>query len=232
MGNCQKENSPQEVMIIAPHDTPFDSYNQQFDIEKRNLLLKNEEMQRFINNNSSGRIELSTSSFYSGDIHENKANGKGTLKSDKYTFNGEFVNGRPNGHGFILYDDKNEYTGHFVNGLYHGNGVYKSNKGYVYEGAFELNKFSGVGKCTWNDGSKYEGEFKADKFDGKGVYTYADQKVFQGTYKNGLKDGLGVLTFPNGKGVCEGLWANGKLEKITKAVVGGTEVPVQMINVK
>lgn len=231
MGNCQKENSEQDILTTSNPATPFDSYNQQFDVEKRNLLLKNEEMQRFINNNSSARIELSKSSFYSGDIHENKANGKGTLKTDNFTFNGDFVNGRPNGDGSIIYDNKSEYKGNFVNGLYHGKGVYKSNKGYVYDGGFELNKFNGTGKCIWNDGSKYEGAFKADKFDGKGIYTYADKKVFQGTYKNGLKSGQGVLTFPNDQGVCEGLWVNGKLEKITKAIVAGKEVPVQMLTV-
>ena len=36
---------------------------------------------------------------YTGDIMGEKANGQGVLTGEKYVFNGNWVNGRPNGQG-------------------------------------------------------------------------------------------------------------------------------------
>lgn len=230
MGNCPGGTEKDEIENGGQnnHET---SFNSQFESEKRNLLLKNDEMQKFINNSSGIKIDLGKNAAYTGDVHENKANGKGTLKTDDYVVIGDFVNGRPNGKAWIVYSDKNEYNGNFVNGLYHGKGVYKSNKGYVYEGNFELNKFNGHGICKWIDGSTYEGEFKADKFEGYGVYTYPDQKVFKGHYKNGLKEGEGELVFPNNQGSCTGIWANGNISKLNTMIVAGKNVPQELVQI-
>lgn len=223
MGNCrnlcrsppsESESKGNEVIV-----------NAQFEEEKRNLLLKNEEMQAFINNPSNVKIDIGGSSTYSGGLYESKATGTGTIENDQFTFTGEFLNGRPNGQGQIKYKNGTSYDGQLVNGFYHGKGLYTSNRGYVYNGEFNMNRFDGQGNCVWSDGTRYNGGFKLDKFEGNGELSYADGRVFVGSFKAGLKDGPGVLKVPAQKAQLEGVWKAGKLVSAERMTVDGVEVP-------
>ena len=228
MGNCQEkhtQNSIEEYSVKRPSE----SFNAHFEQEKVNLLMKNDEMKQFLKSNMSSRVELNPSTIFTGEIYESKANGKGNIKSDKFTFQGDFVNGKPNGNGWIVFTEGKEYNGDFVNGFYHGKGVYISKDNFTYEGDFALNHFEGNGKCVWVNGDKYEGQFKNDRFEGRGVYHYADGKVFQGDFKKGVKHGDGSLTSADGSTKVSGEWDQGSIVKVRGITVDGKELPVQLI---
>ena len=230
MGNC-KENPSADAYTdyIENHEESFNPY---FEKEKLNMLIKNDEMKKYIVNNNTSKFELpGSNTVYTGDIHELKANGYGSLQSDTYAYSGDFVNGKPNGNGIIVFTNGTKYNGAFVNGYYHGNGCYRSNADFTYEGSFKLNKFEGQGKCAWQSGSKYQGEFKADKFDGIGEYTFADGRVYRGRFKNGVKHGEGVLTIPGKLAEITTNFEKGELIKILKVTIDGQDIPVHLFPV-
>lgn len=222
MGNCKNPcRSPPE----EPPRPAEAVVNAQFEEEKRNLLLKNEEMQAFINSPSNAKIDIGGSSTYSGGLYESKATGPGTIENEQFTFAGEFLNGRPNGQGTITYRNGTSYTGGLVNGFYHGAGVYSSHRGYVYTGDFNMNRFDGQGTCVWSDGTRYKGGFKLDKFEGPGELSRADGTTFTGNFRNGLKEGPGVLRLPATRAQVEGVWRAGRLGAVERVTVDGAEVP-------
>ena len=66
-----------------------------------------------------------------------------------FRYEGEYVNGRHQGEGFMHYPDGSTYDGHWEDG-----------------------DKSGIGIYTYANGDTYEGEWKDDQKHGKGIYTY------------------------------------------------------------
>ncbi|WP_019498737.1 protein kinase domain-containing protein [Pseudanabaena sp. PCC 6802] len=100
------------------------------------------------------------------------------------TYEGELVNGRPNGKGKII---AKTYSceGNFRNGALNGRGFCNYKNGDRYEGEFSDNKFSGRGKIAYASGIRYEGEFSNDNLNGKGVLIYQDGRRDEGIWKDG-----------------------------------------------
>ena len=69
--------------------------------------------------------------------------GKLLMKDGTY-YEGQFVNGEINGHGFKFFAGANcKYTGQFLNGEMHGHGVMQYRDESIYEGQWVKNKKQG-----------------------------------------------------------------------------------------
>lgn len=116
---------------------------------------------------------------YVGEVHENKAHGKGRAykKSDEQltiVYEGEFVNGKFQGKG-IYFDEQGEidYEGEFLNGMRHGQGILYENGANtrkVYQGEFAFDLPQGVGTLydtfgkAYYEGAMYEGHINFTSF--------------------------------------------------------------------
>jgi len=101
-------------------------------------------------------------------------------------FEGEIVDGVPNGEGTENFPNGQKYFGEFKDGLPNGQGMETFPDGKKFVGEFKDGNYSGQGTETLPDGSRYVGEFK-------------DGYLWNGTsyYKNG-----NII----------GKWVNGKIE--------------------
>ena len=99
-------------------------------------------------------------------------------------FEGEIVDGVPNGEGTENYPNGQKYVGEFMDGKPHGQGIF-----------------------TLPDGQKYFGEWKDGLQNGQGTYTSPDGKKYFGEWKDGRewntkhtkKDGTLLGKYENGK---------------------------------
>ena len=152
-------------------------------------------------------------SIYEGEYKNGKANGHGSMTSDdnKTIYDGEWKNGKKDGIGKLVVTDKYKYSGPFENDFFSGTGgVLCDNQGNIYDGDFEKGKFHGYGHYKMSNGDTYIGEFKDGLFNGKGQYNYKDGNLFDGEFKNGKKEGQGMLIKSNGEKI-EGIFENDAL---------------------
>jgi hypothetical protein len=152
-------------------------------------------------------------SIYEGEYKNGKPNGHGTWTSydNKTIYDGEWKNGKKEGFGKLVITDKYNYSGPFENDCFSGTGgVLCDNLGNIYDGDFENGKFDGYGHYKMSNGDTYIGEFKGGLFNGKGQYNDKDGNLFDGEFKNGKKDGKGMLIKNNGERI-EGVYSNGVL---------------------
>jgi hypothetical protein len=154
-----------------------------------------------------------------GEDSNGKPHGKGMMQYikidksgecwiDEYT--GNFVGGKREGIGFILYDDGSFYSGCFVNDKRHGFGkMVDPNRITIYEGEWRNDNVY----CN-----TYTGE--TNKFGtphGNGTMQYAKFKnrqiiptdKYSGTFINGNRTGLGSMTYFNGDQY-EGEWLDNR----------------------
>jgi hypothetical protein len=125
-------------------------------------------------------------------------------------YEGEIVNGVPNGRGTSTFDGRKFFKGGFKDGERHGQGTHTYPDGREYFGEWKDGKRSGQGILTWSDGRKYEGEWKDGEINGQGIGTYPDGNKYIGEWKdwdqwNG--------TFYNQNGNIIGKFVNGKYIK-------------------
>lgn len=116
------------------------------------------------------------SATWNGGCQNGYAHGQGSGKLYKNgrligEYNGMAQNGRPNGHGSALYVDKGaRYEGNWVNGYPNGQGVKTWKTGDRYQGTFKDGERTGQGVYTWANGSRYEGQFVNGKLQGQGTF--------------------------------------------------------------
>ena len=67
---------------------------------------------------------------------------------DGSKYDGQLVNGVPEGHGSIVFPEGGKYTGEFKNGMMDGEGVYNYPNGSTYEGSFKKGLRHGKGVYT------------------------------------------------------------------------------------
>ncbi|XP_030006777.1 alsin isoform X3 [Sphaeramia orbicularis] len=91
------------------------------------------------------------------------------------TYEGRWLNGKPNGRGVLKWPDGRIYTGLFKNGLEDGFGEFLS-----------PNK-------TLNKNDHYQGYWKEGKMNGLGTYRYASGEVYDGSFQDGMRHGHGML---------------------------------------
>lgn len=80
--------------------------------EKERILQKNRELVRYLQSGIEN-IPLKNGKLYQGEIsNSGLAQGKGIFKvPNKYEFNGDWVNGKPNGFGILKHDNGDNYEG-------------------------------------------------------------------------------------------------------------------------
>ena len=100
-------------------------------------------------------------------------------------YEGEIVNGVPNGQGTLNVYDRGNYVGEFKDGNYHGHGTMILPDGRKYVGGFKDGKRHGQGTYTNPNGRKYVGEYKDGKKHGQGTETLPDGGKYEGEYKDG-----------------------------------------------
>ena len=140
---------------------------------------------------------------YSGDFSNGVPNGKGKWTAlinhggsnagDYY--DGDWIQGRPNGHGIIEWASGNKYVGGWLNGDRHGIGTYTWANGGKYVGGFLNGKRHGEGTRTWANGGKYVGGWLNGERHGEGTHTWANGDKYVGGWLNGKRHGLGVHTY-------------------------------------
>jgi hypothetical protein len=102
----------------------------------------------------------------------NKKSTKTWPNGDSYE--GELLNGEPDGYGAMHYADGRTYIGDWMVGMKEGRGVF-----------------------TWHSSERYEGEYKNDNRHGHGVLTYQEGshiEVYTGSWKDDTVHGYGVFT--------------------------------------
>ena len=116
-------------------------------------------------------------------------------------YKGEFIDGKPNGHGVLQYADGSTYVGEFEDGFsftaheggcfdaqgnLQGKGQFNNENGFVYVGDFKDNQPHGQGTLTFPDGSSYKGEFQDDEYHGEGVLIDKNdvQQKYEGKFEN------------------------------------------------
>eukprot|EP00347_Sterkiella_histriomuscorum_P003422 403364353 len=96
-------------------------------------------------------------------------------KGDNYYYDGDYVDGIPNGYGVIM-SHGSMYCGEYKNGIIHGLGTY-----------------------YYNDGDSYKGQWMNNMQHGEGVFKYTNGSILKGTWKDGDKHGEFNRTYASGK---------------------------------
>ena len=96
--------------------------------------------------------------------------GNGKIYMEDYVYNGNVINGKFDGNGYILY-------------IKHPN--YKS-----YEGVFKNNMFDGYGILKYSDGDIYKGNFKENKKNGNGKIYNNGKIIFDNIWDNDIIRGI------------------------------------------
>jgi hypothetical protein len=147
---------------------------------------------------------------YSGDCLNDKAHGVG-LAIGKHKYEGEFVEGLPDGQGTYTWADGEKFNGLFIKGVpqipHVGCYVTDPRLRGTYNGECRNAQAEGKGKAEGID--TYEGEFFAGKPDGQGTYIWSNGDYYIGQFKEGLAHGRGIMKYADGEEEL-GPWAYGK----------------------
>ncbi len=81
------------------------------------------------------------------------------------------------------------YKGDFLNGRFQGKGTIVYPNGDLYDGQCQYDSPHGEGFLTLRDGTKHEGQFQMGEKHGKGKTTFTNGRdPLEGTYTDGLFD--------------------------------------------
>uniref|UniRef100_A0A061S1V4 MORN repeat-containing protein 3 n=1 Tax=Tetraselmis sp. GSL018 TaxID=582737 RepID=A0A061S1V4_9CHLO len=113
---------------------------------------------------------------------------------------GEILAGRPHGNGQYFVpagpSSRNyrlQYDGEWIQGRREGHGIryYPTNE--VYTGDFVNNERHGYGRMDYGNGSSYEGQWVAGRKRGLGTLYFANGDFFVGYFMDDKREGLGTL---------------------------------------
>ncbi|KAG2318672.1 hypothetical protein Bca4012_055134 [Brassica carinata] len=203
----------------------------------------------------------SNGDFYEGEFHRGKCSGSGVYYYYvRGRYEGDWVDGRYDGHGIESWARGSRYKGQYRQGLRHGYGVYRFYTGDCYAGEW-LNGQShgfgvqscadgssyvgesrfgvkhGLGSYHFRNGDKYAGEYFGDKIHGFGVYHFANGHCYEGAWHEGRKQGYGAYSFRTGDAK-SGEWDSGNLvtflhptsEPVRRAVQAARETAKKAVN--
>jgi len=158
---------------------------------------------------------------WDGRCESGVATGKGTVHWFKDeipngTFEGEYIDGRLNGHGTAVYAIEGMYEGEWKDYKRDGHGVMVYANGDRYDGEWKDGKRNGHGVLVKHlDGSRYDGDWKDGNFMSPNglvyepiVVVYKDGGRYEGQFRDGRRNGHGVYVYPNGSRY-EGDWKDG-----------------------
>ena len=154
---------------------------------------------------------------YTGEFVEGKRQGRGKMVFENFdTYEGDWLNGEMDGFGTYKFWDKSKdqfskqiYDGQFKHGVREGVGIMKYSNGDVYNGNWQNNYRTGDGICYFADGCVFQGLWKFDKMI-RGVFRRPNGEIYDGEIKNGRFEGYGKYYWPNGKWF-EGIFVQNKL---------------------
>lgn len=143
---------------------------------------------------------------WSGECKDSLAEGNGTLtwflrgRKTKNVFEGQMVNGKPEGNGKYVFSDGTELIGEFKEGyFYKGTKTEKLGKTiYEYKGYFKNNEIVGKGELTVKGDYHYFGEFENGVENGKGIQKLSFGDSFEGEFENGYYK-EGIYKFSSGR---------------------------------
>ncbi|RLO08190.1 hypothetical protein DYB28_002156 [Aphanomyces astaci] len=162
----------------------------------------------------SGKYVWPDESWYEGAVKGGKRHGHGYFQSSNKitTYEGEWVDGKQDGLGRMVYDEHNgiEYDGEWKAGVRDGHGTMKYGTGNVYEGRWANGVKCGQGTMHWFDKmEKYDGGWLDDKQHGHGVHVWKAMEKrgnrYEGEFADGVRDGYGIFYYANGARY-EGHW--------------------------
>lgn len=144
-----------------------------------------------------GTMLYSDSCMYYGEWNNGMWNGYGTLRTKEFLYDGDFVNNKPNGIGYVTFNDSSSYNGGWLAGKRFGTGDMILPTGDLYSGGWSNDLFEGYGLYSFANGDIYEGEWKEGLQDGNGKYTSKDFN-YDGHWEEGWINGEGVMEYANG----------------------------------
>ena len=127
-------------------------------------------------------------------------------------YEGQWKDGKPDGHGVYRYADDDVYVGEWRAGKKHGKGTLRNKVGTVlYEGEWKDGQYwTGKGTCTFKGGEVYVGDFQEGQEHGQGILRSQEGTVlYDGEWEKGLQHGQGIMRFNNGD-VYKGQWKAGE----------------------
>ncbi|TKY74293.1 Phosphatidylinositol 4-phosphate 5-kinase 2 [Spatholobus suberectus] len=171
----------------------------------------------------------SNGDFYEGEFHKGRSNGSGVYHyfvNGRYE--GDWVDGRYDGHGIESWARGSRYRGQYRQGLRHGFGVYRFYTGDSYSGEWSNGQSHGLGLQTCSDASCYIGQFKYGVKHGLGVTILEMEIDMLGSILETRYMDLGSTTLPtatvmreHGTRVVGKVWAHTLFETVTGDVVNG-----------
>ncbi|MEM7099875.1 MAG: hypothetical protein AAF541_16530 [Pseudomonadota bacterium] len=136
-----------------------------------------------------------------------KLNGDGQEATAKFTYIGQWRNGRKQGKGSLSRADGSSYEGEFQNDLPHGKG--KATTGVdVYTGSFLAGKYHGEGQIRYGELAVYKGQWQRGLRHGFGQYSHASGELYVGDWQADKAHGFGTQSKPK-QGRYEGAWISG-----------------------
>lgn len=101
-------------------------------------------------------------------------------------YQGECVNGKPDGMGQVIFNNGDRFAGGFKNGRINGNGTWTSgSSGNSYSGSWRNGKRDGVGTYNWaRSNQQYVGVWADDKRQGQGTLTWGNGNRFEGEFRD------------------------------------------------
>ena len=141
---------------------------------------------------------------YVGMFFKGVPEGKGKfvtkLGRGELVYQGELMQGEPDGQGVESLPNGDQYEGEFAAGRRHGFGRLKTQRGDMYEGEWFEGKPHGEGVCVYADGSRYHGILANAVCHGKGLYVAQNGNKLLGEFDGGSSNGSGwgARDFPNG----------------------------------
>jgi hypothetical protein len=146
---------------------------------------------------------------YSGDFVDGRPQGHGIEQlPDGSTYDGGWVDGRHDGNGSMTLPDGSRYDGAFTAGARNGQGLFQSSSGR-YQGEWVDDMPQGAGRFDYIDGASYDGNWMVGRRNGFGVYRRPDGSSYEGDWENDMPDGYGQLVEPDGY-TYDGSWMHGQ----------------------
>lgn len=101
-------------------------------------------------------------------------------------YQGQCVNGIPNGIGEVVFSNGDRLSGEFRNGLVDGRATWSSGtSGNSYDGSWHDGKREGMGTYSWaRSQQRYVGEWADDKRQGQGKLTWSNGDRFVGEFRD------------------------------------------------
>ena len=101
-------------------------------------------------------------------------------------YQGQCVNGQPNGVGEVTFNNGDRLSGEFKKGRVSGKGTWSSGStGNSYTGSWSNGKRQGKGIYSWaRSQQRYVGEWADDKRHGQGKLTWSNGDRFEGEFRN------------------------------------------------